>query len=90
MRTFTRAKTPRTPSSECFFFAAFASLREMLRFLLLRSLRPLRLNSPVPNLLWLRLSALWPYAVFDVFVRCHRRYCAITGCRNRKPGGVSS
>ena len=32
MRTFTRAKTPRTQSSECFSFAAFAPLREIFRF----------------------------------------------------------
>jgi hypothetical protein len=31
---FTRAKTPRTPSSELFPFAAFAPLREIFRFLL--------------------------------------------------------
>jgi hypothetical protein len=30
-REFTRAKAPRTPSSETFSFAAFASLREILR-----------------------------------------------------------
>jgi hypothetical protein len=29
---FTRAKTPRTPSSELLPFAAFATLREILRF----------------------------------------------------------
>jgi hypothetical protein len=30
---FTRAKAPRTPSSEKFSFAAFASLREIFRIL---------------------------------------------------------